>query len=253
MPQKILVIDDEIDVLKLLKFRLERAGYQVITALDGIKGLELALHEHPDLVILDIMMPGGDGYAVCEKFKSSSATATLPVIFLSAKTEEKDVIKGYSTGAIFYLKKPYDPAVLLETVDKALRAPQELERERKKKIKNFLILTQDPILTRLIRDNFSSSLELNFIQGQEGLKSLPDFSGADVILLDLTSTEFSGESWLQINSSIKEETMLILIVESLKAGLAEEISSQSNSRCEILQRPFEIDSLKLLLREVIRK
>jgi len=246
MAQKILVIDDEIDVLKVLKFRLEKAGYDVITALDGIKGLELAVHEHPDLVILDIMMPGGDGYAVCERLKHLSATATLPVIFLSAKTEDKDVLKGYASGAIFYLKKPYDPDVLLDTVKKALDRPQELEKQ--KGMKNLLMLSKDPILQRTVRDNFSATFKISFIQNKQGFKSLPEISDLDIIILDLSMEEIDfQELILEHQSRFKEQTLLIFIID-VSFSPFEAMASQIKCRYEYLRRPFEIDNLKLLLK-----
>ncbi len=251
MAKKILIIDDEVDVLKVLKFRLEKSGYEVITALDGIKGLELAVHEHPDLVILDIMMPGGDGYSVCEKLKRLSATATLPVVFLSAKTEDKDVSRGYQSGALFYIKKPYDPEFLLDIVKKALEFPQELEEKRG--VKKMLLLTRDSLLKKTIQENFSDLFESVFINSAEELKFLPSPDSVDVIILDLAMKEIDFKNLiLAYRSRFKKEALFILIIEPYLSGV-EDIASAVQYRYEYLRRPFEIDSLRLLLRDSLKR
>jgi len=242
-----------LDVLKLLKFRLEKSGYEIITALDGIKGVELAVNDKPDLIILDIMMPAGDGYTVCEKLKHLSATAAIPVIFLSAKTQDRDVIKGYKAGAISYLKKPYDPELLLKAVKGALETPQELEKEAKKRIKKFSLWTKDPILKRTIEENFSDLFDLDFIKDEGKLNSSGVLLDSDIILLDLSDINNSflnNISGYAIN--YKQGATLILVSDFLTQTLAEEISSKFRLRCERLSRPFEIGSLELLLRDQFR-
>ncbi len=250
MPSKILIIDDELDVLRLLKFRLEKSGYEVITALDGIKGVELALNEKPSLIIIDIMMPGGDGYGVCEKLKHLSATAAIPVIFLSAKTQDRDVIKGYKAGAIFYLKKPYDPDLLLDAVKKTLEAPQESEKEARNKIKKFSVLTGDPALVRAIEENFNELFNLNFVKWEIGADLAGAFNDSDAVLLDLS--ERNNDFLKSIRSctdNFKKDATLVLVTDFLTQALAEEISSGTILKCEKLIRPFEIGSLELLLRD----
>ena len=118
MKKKILVVDDELDVAKALKFRLKASGYTVVLACDSVQGFMMANKEKPDLIILDIMIPGGGGFVVAERLKQSSATHHIPIIFLTGISGGED--KAYKIGASGYLMKPYQPEKLLETIHDAL-------------------------------------------------------------------------------------------------------------------------------------
>jgi DNA-binding response OmpR family regulator len=118
--KKILLIDDMPNAAVMLKARLEASGYEVIAAFDGRQGLTYASAKKPDLIILDIVMPTGGGYSVYTRLKRSPKTRSVPVIFLTAKDRPEDVSRAYKLGAQYYLKKPYKPEVLLDTVKKAL-------------------------------------------------------------------------------------------------------------------------------------
>jgi DNA-binding response OmpR family regulator len=116
----ILAADDEQDVLDLVEFRLSRAGYRVVTAPDGERALELALAREPDLCVLDIMMPGIDGFEVTRRIRATAAIASTPVILLTASVQEAAVSKGYEAGANDYMRKPFSPQELLNRVETAL-------------------------------------------------------------------------------------------------------------------------------------
>jgi DNA-binding response OmpR family regulator len=116
----ILAADDEQDVLDLVEFRLSRAGYRVLTAPDGERALELALAREPDLCVLDIMMPGIDGFEVTRRIRATAALASTPVILLTASVQEAAVSKGYEAGANDYMRKPFSPQELLNRVETAL-------------------------------------------------------------------------------------------------------------------------------------
>ena len=118
--KKILVVDDERDIVKALTIRLQVAGYDVITAFDGAQGIFMAHKEEPDLIILDIRMPAGDGFSIAEKLKQSPNTFPIPVIFLTGSPEKGSEEKAMTLGARFYVKKPYDPEELLDAVRRAL-------------------------------------------------------------------------------------------------------------------------------------
>ncbi len=107
--KKILVVDDERDIVKALMIRLQSKGYDVIAAFDGAQGLFMANKEIPDLVILDIRMPAGDGFSVVEKLRQSDRTHRIPVIFLTGSPETNAEERAMGLGARFYIKKPYDP------------------------------------------------------------------------------------------------------------------------------------------------
>jgi DNA-binding response OmpR family regulator len=100
--------------------RLQANGYEVVTAFDGAQGVFMAHKEKPDLIILDIRMPAGDGFSVAERLKSSTYTFTIPVIFLTGSPETSAEEKAMELGARFYIKKPYDPEELLDAVKRAI-------------------------------------------------------------------------------------------------------------------------------------
>jgi DNA-binding response OmpR family regulator len=120
--KKILVVDDERDIVKVLVIRLQSSGYEVIAAFDGAQGVFMAHKEKPDLVILDIRMPAGDGFSVAERLKRSSHTWTIPIIFLTGSPEQEAEGRAMELGARFFIKKPYDPEELLDAVKRALEA-----------------------------------------------------------------------------------------------------------------------------------
>ena len=118
MKKKILVVDDELDVVKVLKIRLKANGYNVVLAYDSVQGYTLANKEKPDLIILDIMIPGGGGFVVAERLKRDAATHDIPIIFLTGISGGED--RAYKAGASGYVMKPYQPEKLLETIHDAL-------------------------------------------------------------------------------------------------------------------------------------
>ena len=118
--KRILVVDDERDIVKALMIRLQGAGYEVVTAFDGAQGVFMAHKERPDLIILDIRMPAGDGFSVAQRLKRSIHTFTIPVIFLTGSPEKNAEEKAMAMGARFYIKKPYDPEELLDAIKRAL-------------------------------------------------------------------------------------------------------------------------------------
>ena len=118
--KKILIVDDERDIVKALTLRLGASGYLVVAAYDGTQGVFLAYKEKPDLILLDIRMPTGDGFSVAEKLKQSSRTNRIPIIFLTGSPEREAEEKAFALGARFYIKKPYDPEELLDAVRRAM-------------------------------------------------------------------------------------------------------------------------------------
>lgn len=127
MPKKILVVDDEKDIGEMLKYNLEKEGYTVLTALNGVRGLEEAQKKKPDLILLDIMMPEMDGWDVCKQLMRDEKTATIPVIFLTAKGSEVDEIVGLELGADDYIVKPISLRKLIARVKTSLRRKETLE------------------------------------------------------------------------------------------------------------------------------
>ena len=119
--QTILAVEDEPDIQELLRFNLERERYEVLIERTGEGALELLQRRPVDLVLLDIMLPGIDGFEVCRRLRSAPKTARLPVILLTARTEEIDIVAGLELGAEDYVTKPFSPRVLLARVRTVLR------------------------------------------------------------------------------------------------------------------------------------
>jgi two-component system, OmpR family, alkaline phosphatase synthesis response regulator PhoP len=111
-PAKVLVADDEPHLLRLVKFRLEREGYEVLTAIDGEAALQLARSEQPDLCVLDVIMPKRSGFDVLRELRSDDSCAGMKVIMLTARAQHRDVEVGFSLGADDYITKPFSPQEL---------------------------------------------------------------------------------------------------------------------------------------------
>jgi DNA-binding response OmpR family regulator len=116
----VLVADDDPDILALVRFRLERDGYEVLSAPDGETALDLAMARTPDLAVLDVMMPRLDGYEVTRRLREHGPTTTIPIILLTARVQEPDLERGYEAGADDYVTKPFSPQALGERVQAAL-------------------------------------------------------------------------------------------------------------------------------------
>lgn len=120
------MVDDNPENLRLLGAILEQQGYSTAFAINGDEALHFIENELPDLILLDIMMPGDDGYTVCRKFRQMQATKMVPIIFLTARTETDDIVKGFTAGGVDYVTKPFNQAELLARVKTHL----ELKRAR---------------------------------------------------------------------------------------------------------------------------
>ncbi|MCF8035689.1 MAG: response regulator transcription factor [Desulfobacteraceae bacterium] len=130
MDKTILVIEDDPDILNLVIWHLESEGYKTLKSKDGKKGMETAIHEKPDLLVLDLMLPGMDGLEVCKTMKRNQATADIPVIMLTARGEEVDRIVGFELGADDYLVKPFSPRELLLRIRAVLRRYEPPAQQR---------------------------------------------------------------------------------------------------------------------------
>lgn len=119
--RKILVIEDDEDILELIRYNLAREGYDIITSPDGDQGYEKAKSENPTLILLDLMLPGMDGLEVCRLLKYNRSTSEIPIIMVTAKGEETDIVTGLELGADDYIAKPFAPKVLVARVRACLR------------------------------------------------------------------------------------------------------------------------------------
>jgi two-component system alkaline phosphatase synthesis response regulator PhoP len=129
--KRILLIEDEEDIAALIKLQGELFGYKIHVEVDGINGFRAIEREKPDLVILDIMLPGQNGFDICRKIKSNSELKNIPVLMLSAKSEEIDIVLGLELGADDYVSKPFSPKILFSRIKAILRRDREIEKQQK--------------------------------------------------------------------------------------------------------------------------
>ena len=130
--EKILVVDDEEHIAELISYNLTSNGYKVITANNGNDAVKLAVEEKPNLILLDLMIPGKDGYDVCKDVRSNSEIRNIPIIMLTAKSEELDKILGLELGADDYITKPFDIREVITRIRVALRLREEIKKSIKK-------------------------------------------------------------------------------------------------------------------------
>jgi two-component system alkaline phosphatase synthesis response regulator PhoP len=134
--ERILVVDDEEDILKLVEYNLAKDGYQVTGVASGEKAVKSARERLPDLVLLDLMLPGMDGFAVTRALKAEPQTAAIPIVILSARGGEADVVAGLELGAEDYITKPFSPRVLVARVRAILRRKFEAPAEEAETVKH---------------------------------------------------------------------------------------------------------------------
>src|SRR3989338_5298935 len=123
--EKILIVEDEKDIIKMLEYNLKKEGFRTISANDGEDAIDLATREHPDIALLDLMLPGIDGLEVCKSLKAQNKTKDIPIIMLTAKSQESDKILGLELGADDYVTKPFSPRELLARIKAVLRRTKE--------------------------------------------------------------------------------------------------------------------------------
>jgi two-component system alkaline phosphatase synthesis response regulator PhoP len=128
MKETILIVEDEKDIVKMLDYNLKKEGYKTLIANDGEDALDAANTKHPDLVLLDLMLPGLDGLEVCKELKLERKTASIPVIMLTAKGQESDKVVGLELGADDYVTKPFSPRELMARIKAVLRRGKENDK-----------------------------------------------------------------------------------------------------------------------------
>ena len=153
MAEKILIIDDDVDTLRLVGLMLQRQGYHISAASNGSQGLAKALEERPDLILLDVMMPDMDGYEVTRRLRKNPATVSIPILMFTAKTQLDDKVTGFEVGADDYLTKPFSMRELVARVKAQLRRGRLLREEMGKSVEEtpHETLTFDNLTINLTR------------------------------------------------------------------------------------------------------
>ena len=161
----ILIADDSVSNRKMLKILLEKDGYETVSLEDGNQTIEKTAEINPDLILLDIMMPGADGYEVCGHLKSKKRTKDIPIIFLTAKTETEATIKGFSVGASDYVRKPFNSTELLARVRTQLDLIRSFQNLRKSQEKILKLEQMNTILAMAGTANHDINQPLMVITG----------------------------------------------------------------------------------------
>jgi len=144
-PTRVLVVDDEAPIRLLCRVNLEAEGMRVLEAADGVAGVEVALAERPDVILLDVMMPGMDGWQVAERLMEDDTTSQIPLVFLTARAELRDRARGLELGGVDYITKPFNPVELASVVEQLLERVRRGERDelRREKIAELRTLLVD--------------------------------------------------------------------------------------------------------------
>ncbi|MBP7276006.1 MAG: response regulator transcription factor [Kiritimatiellae bacterium] len=172
--ERILVVEDEEDILDLIRFKLEREGYVVRGCANGEDALRAASQDRPNLILLDLMLPGVDGLEVCRRLRSDPHTSRIPVVMLTAKSEEIDVVAGLEVGADDYIPKPFSPRILLARIRAVLRRHKPARAAASEEIIRTGSLTIDPDRhevkagTRVIELTATEFRLLQFMAGHPG-------------------------------------------------------------------------------------
>lgn len=193
---KVLVVDDEQPIRELIKYNLEREDYQVLQAGDGDTALEMARAEMPDIILLDVMLPGQDGLSVCRTLNQQTNTRAIPIIMLSAKGEELDKVLGLEMGADDYITKPFSPRELLARIKARLRrqtVDNQLSDETGRIIIDKLVIDQERFIVSYkgIKQDFTpKEFELlRYLARNPGKVFTRDF-----LLEQIWGYDFSGDS-----------------------------------------------------------
>jgi len=148
--EHILIVDDEEDVLELIRYNLEKEGYRISMASTGEKAIEKARTKKPDLILLDLMLPGIDGLEVCRILKTDDLTSGIPIVMLTAKGEEIDIVTGLEIGADDYITKPFSPRVVIARIRALLRRGKKQEQEKTSQVKiHNIIINADRFEVRV--------------------------------------------------------------------------------------------------------
>ena len=246
--KRILVVDDEVDFVKMLQARLKIEGYEVLTAEDGIQGIRMARKEKPDLIILDIMMPGLDGHSVCDMLKKSTLTWSIPVIYLTARTGQADELTAMEKGAEYYLTKPYNPAVLMEMIKSALTKNEAAGEKRG----GVLVIDQDIVFAH----DCEAKLRLAGYKvilaptAAEGLRAAREHS-PDVILLDFQTSHDDAHVSVRAIShddALKDIPLVILAPQAVKDKVDPQTAHPENFIVKPVHYPFLLDVVQKALR-----
>src|ERR1043166_4365878 len=182
MPSRILVIEDEPANIQTLSTLLKERGYNINIATNGRRGLEVLERIRPDLILLDIMMPEMDGFETCRRIKASAAWREIPIIFLTAKTDTADIVRGFELGAVDYVAKPFNAHELLARVNTHLTLD---ELRRSLAGKNVELARAHELVRRAFGRYVSEEVATSILQSPEGLEMGGEEREVTILMSDL--------------------------------------------------------------------
>jgi diguanylate cyclase (GGDEF)-like protein len=261
--QRILVVDDEEHIRKIVRFQLERAGYTVDTAEDGIEALKAVDQSHPDLVLLDLMMPNMDGYEVCRRLKSNYQTNHIPIIMVTAKADLENKLQGFEDGANDYIAKPFAITELLVRVKNVLQWSQlqrqanpltglpgnvsiEKEIERRLSSKNNFVFMYADI------DNFKAFNDhYGYKRGDDAIKVTAEIL-VEAVKLEGNGDDFvghvGGDDFVIITTPTKTDAIAQSVVKSFDQRIVSLFEREDLERgyVEVVNRKGTVDRFPLL-------
>jgi DNA-binding response OmpR family regulator len=260
--KKILIVDDDKDLLLGLNIRLKAAGYNIIPASDALSAISKAQREKPDLIILDIGLPGGSGFLVMERLTSLMPVASIPVVVLTARDPHANRERAMKAGAVAFLQKPVDNDELLNTVRKALEGPLELTAEKEPQVtqrtqntfKKILIVDDDKDLLLGLNIRLKAS-GYNVILAADALSALSKAQQErpDLIILDIALP--GGDGFLVMNrlNSPQINLNIPVIILTAKDSKVNEERALKSGAAAFLRKPVDNDELIGTIRKALQE
>ena len=275
MPARILVVDDLLPNVKLLSVKLTREYFDVITAFNGPEALEKAKAEYPDIILLDIMMPGMDGFEVCARIKSDPETAHIPIVMVTALSDTSDRVRGLEAGADDFLTKPVDDIALFSRVRSLVRLKMTIDQWRLRETASSQLggiplrtpLVEEPYTNSsivLVSDapleikKFETALERDFhnittVEDNEDLMDILEKNQTDLVIISLTLKDQDGLricSQLRSNESTRQMPILLIAEEFDMTRTAKGLELGAN---DYILRPIDKNELLARVRSQVRR
>jgi DNA-binding response OmpR family regulator len=254
MAKKILIVDDDKQIASLLASRLKTKKYEIIAAYDGVQAVAKAFSEKPDLILLDIKMPGGDGIRVMDNLRNSADTALIPVIVITAYPSQEIQRKAKEMGAVDFISKPFEAKDMLSRIRKALGEVSPRRGESGNPAKTILVVDDEPRIIELLQSRLKKN-GYNVIVANDGQEALDKTyqENPDLIILDIMLPKVDGYNVCKILGS-DEKYQAIPIVMLTGRTLARDIKTGMElGAVSYVQKPFKPDVLLGIIQVLIKK
>jgi len=248
MNKRVLIIDDEVNLVELLKVNFKAAGFDVITALDGEEGLNKALNEALDLVILDIRMPKMDGWEVCSKLKDNPKTKNMPVIIITAAAQTVDINKAKELNCGLLLTKPFSPEKLVEVATKFIEGKTAESKRR------VLVVEDDTATSKLLKiDLEPAGYEVDTAFDGEKALEMVDKKKYDLIILDIMLPKIDGYEVCDALRKKDATRLTPVIMLSGKSQVFEKLMALKLGADDYITKPFNLEELLARVDTVLKR